>query len=386
MYYDPGRTGLQLVVSPAGSQWWQQRLTIKGKRCDLGLGSVQYVTLTEARAKAAENKRVARTGGDPRPSPVANPDAPLTFTQAAEAFLASKLEEFGSDKHKLQWRTSLEQFAFPIIGKTAVRDIGVGEILRVLEPHWLERTETASRLRGRIEAVLAWARVKGHATGDNPARWKGNLDAILPKPTKVAESGNWPALSLGDAAQWFRALQMREGMAARVLEFLTLTAARSGEVRGMTWEEVDLEARLWTIPAERMKAGREHRVPLTDEALAILKAQTPLNGSPYVFWATRGGMLSDMTISAVMRRMHESEVKAGRPGWIDPRSKKAAVPHGIRSTFRDWAAEHSEFPRDMAEIALAHRIGSDVERAYRRGDMLEKRRAMMREWGAFIRA
>ena len=247
---------------------------------------------------------------------------------------------------------------------------------------------------GRLEAMLSLATMAGYREGDNPARWAGNLSELLPKTGNVAVNGNHPAVSLADLPRWWADLQNREGMAARALQFLTLTAARSGEVRGMTWDEVDLEARLWTVPAERMKMSREHRVPLTDEAVAILRALPRMEGSPFVFFAPRGGMLSDMTISAVMRRIQDAEVKrlsevdreAGRKpssaprGYLDPRSKRPAVPHGLRSTFRDWVAEHTSYPGEMAEVALAHKIPNAVEAAYRRGDQLEKRREMMDDW------
>jgi integrase len=257
--------------------------------------------------------------------------------------------------------------------------IEVRDVLRALQPIWTEKTETASRLRGRIENVLSWATVAGHRSGDNPARWRGNLSELLPKPTKVAKVTHHPTLALTDAAAWMADLRKRDGIATRALEFVALTAARSGEVRGATWDEIDLEARLWTIPANRMKAGKEHRVPLTDEAVQLLKALPRFVDSPYAFPAARGGMLSDMGLSACMRRI--SEAKPG--AYLDPRSKRPAVPHGLRSTFRDWAAERG-FDRDMAEVALAHTVGSDVERAYRRGDMLERRRAMMAEWASFL--
>ena len=352
---------------------------------------------------ALENRRTARAGGDPLAAKRDLAAIP-TFAEAVDRFLASKLAEFRNDKHRAQWRSTLNTYAGPVLGNMHVSDVTLPDVLRVLEPIWRDKTETASRLRGRIEAVLSWARVAGHRTGDNPARWKGNLDAMLPKPGKVAKADNHPALALEDAAGWFAALGRREGMAARAVEFLALTAARSGEVRGALWPELDLEAALWTIPAGRMKAGREHRVPLTAEVVALIRSlpkMTDAEGEeePFVFFAPRGGILSDMSLSAVMRRMQEAEAKrldeadraAGRKppeaprGFVDPRSGRPAVPHGLRSTFRDWAAERTEFPREMAEIALAHNVGSEVERAYRRGDMLERRRGMMAAWGRFLR-
>jgi integrase len=278
-----------------------------------------------------------------------------------------------------------------------VDTITTQDVLRVLQPMWTGKTETASRLRGRIEAVLSWATVSGHRAGDNPARWGGNLKELLPAPGKISKEENHPALALADVARWWRDLQTRDGMAAKALAFLTLTWARSGEIRGAEWDEIDMERGIWTIPASRMKAGREHRVALSGAALDILRSLPRFEGNPLVFPAARGGMLSDMTLSAVMRRMQETEAQrldeadkaAGRRptgaprGWIDPRSKRPAVPHGWRSVARDWAAEQG-FDRDLAEIALAHVVGSDVERAYRRGDMLDRRRAMAEAWARFL--
>ncbi|TNC45936.1 DUF4102 domain-containing protein [Rubellimicrobium rubrum] len=398
---EPGRYadghGLYLFVDRTGAKRWVQRLVIQGRRSDLGLGPVSLVTLAEARVLAEANRRLARSGGDPLHEKREAREV-LTFAQAVERYLEKKRAEFRSDKHRKQWRATLDSYAGPVIGPKRVADITRQDILRVLEPIWETKTETASRLRGRIEAVLSWATVAGHRQGDNPARWAGNLSELLPKPGKVAVKGNHPALAFSDLPRWWVDLQTREGMAARALQVLTLTAARSGEVRGMTWDEVDLDAKLWTVPAARMKMARDHRVPLTDGAVAILRALPRLEGSHYVFFAPRGGMLSDMTISAVMRRMQESEEKrlaeqdrkAGRKPstgprvYLDPRSKRPAVPHGLRSTFRDWVSEHTSYPGEMAEVALAHKISNAVEAAYRRGDQLEKRRGMMEDWGAAL--
>jgi integrase len=389
--------GLFLRVRPNGAKQWVQRITIRGKRSEIGLGSPPAIPLAVARKMALEHRGKAMLGGDPL-ADRRKAASVLTFEQAAEHYLANKLNEFRNEKHRKQWSSTLDTYAKPVLGSKRVSEITMQDVLRVLEPIWQTKTETAKRLRGRIENVLSWAAVAGHRTGDNPAKWKGNLAEILPKPSKVTKGGNQPALALGDVQDWWRSLAKREGMAAQALQFLTLTAARSGEVRGMTWDELDLgpdggsgvrplatpaTTATWTIPAARMKAEREHRVPLTPQAVAILRALPRMKDSPYVFFAPRGGMLSDMSISAVMRRMQESEIGSGRTGFLDPRSKRAAVPHGLRSTFRQWAAEQG-FPRDMAEIALAHFIGSDVERAYQRSDMLERRRAMMEAWACFL--
>lgn len=397
---EPGKyfdgQGLILRVQPNGAKQWVQRIVIRGKRCEIGMGSPPAISLAIARKLALENRGAAMMGRDPVQER-RDARAGLTFAAAVERYLAAKLDEFRNEKHKSQWLSTLNTFALPTLGPKLVAEITLQDVLRVLEPIWQTKTETASRLRGRIEAVLSWAAVAGHRTGDNPARWKGNLSEILPKPGKVAKADNQPALALGDVPRWWAELARRDGMAARALEFLTLTAARSGEVRGMAWDELDFAgmdfdatplatlatSATWAIPAARMKMGRAHRVPLTLEAVAILKS-LPRSESPYVFFAQRDGALSDMTLSAVMRRMQETEEKAGRAGYLDPVNKRPAVPHGLRSTFRQWTAERG-FPRDMAELALAHHIGNEVERAYQRADLLERRRAMMAAWAAFLR-
>ncbi|MCC0071098.1 MAG: integrase arm-type DNA-binding domain-containing protein [Rhodobacteraceae bacterium] len=412
-YHDGGGTGLYLRVEPNGSRFWVQRIMVNDRRREIGLGSPPLVSLATARRKATANKQTVIEGGDPLAEKRKGRDG-LTFAEAVDRYLAKKSAEFRNDKHRKQWRATLDTYAKRVLGQMKVQAIEVRDVLRVLEPIWNDKTETASRLRGRIEAVLNWATVAGHRAGDNPARWGGNLKELLPKPSKVAKTDNQPALALGDVARWWKSLAEREGMAAKALQFLTLTAARSGEVRGMTWGEIEIAGRdntdtadrtpgakrakranpaaVWIIPASRMKAGREHRVPLSAEAVAILREVSggcdgddwckPEAGA-LVFPAPRGGELSDMTLSAVMRRMQEAEVKAGRPGFVDPRNKRPAVPHGLRSTFRDWAAERG-YERDMAEIALAHNVGSEVERAYRRSDMLERRRVMSEAWASFV--
>src|SRR6056297_1799592 len=371
-----GVDGLLLQVTPTGARSWLLRATVKGKRRQIGLGAYPDVTLAQARERARGVKDMIWQGIDPLAE-----KRRLTFAQAMEKTLEARTAEFRNEKHKKQWRSTLDNYAVPVLGNMAVQDIGVADVLRVLEPIWREKTVTAKRLRGRIEAVLSWATVGGHRTGDNPARWRGNLDAVLPKPGKVAKVRHNPALSLTDVPDWFTDLRKRDGMATRALEFVAMTAARSGEVRGATWDEIDIEAGMWIIPAERMKAGKEHRVPLTQEAIALLKDLPRMEGSPYVFPAARGGALSDMALSACMRRIND----ARQGGYLDRRSGRPAVPHGLRSTFRDWAAERTDYPREMAEIALAHTVGSTVERAYLRADMVEKRRTMMAEWNSFLR-
>lgn len=386
-----GVPGLHLQITPSGARSWILRATVGTLRRDIGLGGFPAVTLAQAREKAREARAQIEGGVDPvearkaaKAALAAAQSRGLTFDAATKTYLETKLEGFKNAKHRQQWENTLATYAQPQIGKMLVQDIETQDVLRVLKPIWSDKTETASRVRGRIEAVLSWATVSGHRKGDNPARWAGNLKELLPAASKVANEEHHPAIQITDATRWFEALRSRDGTGARALEFLAMTGLRSGEVRGARWDEIDLDAGLWIIPAVRMKMKVEHRVPLPTEAITLLKALPRMEGNPLVFPAVRGGELSDMTLSAVMKRMHEADVAADGPGFVDRVSKRAAVPHGLRSTFRDWVAELTNFPADMAEVALAHKISNAVEAAYRRGDMIEKRRAMMAAWVEFL--
>jgi integrase len=386
-----GVPGLHLQISPNSGRSWVLRTKVGTLRRDIGLGGFPGVTLSQARDKARDARAKIEAGVDPveerktaRAALVASQARSLTFADAVDRCLATKLDAFKNPKHRQQWENTLATYAVPELGKMLVQDIAIQDVLRVLQPIWADKTETASRLRGRIEAVLSWATVAGHRTGDNPARWAGNLKELLPAPSKIKNVENQPAISLDDAPHWFAALQTRDGFGARALELLALTGLRSKEVRGAVWEEFDLDKALWVIPAVRMKMGKEHRVPLSARAMALLKALPRLEGNPLVFPAARGGQLSDMTLSATMKRMYQADVAAGGAGFIDGVSKRPAVPHGLRSTFRDWAAELTTYPGDMAEVAIAHKISNAVEAAYRRGDMIEKRRRMMEDWGDYL--
>lgn len=368
-----GVAGLYLQVLPSGSRSWILRASIGGKRRDIGLGGFSTVTLAQAREKAREDRDKIARGIDPvaertaaRSALTARQSAETTFDECARQFIEAKSAEWRNSKHVQQWQNTLDAYASPVIGSLHVGDIELSHIVKILTPIWTKKTETASRLRGRIESVLDWATVRGLRKGDNPARWRGHLDKLLPKPSKVKKVEHHTALAIDELGAFMKKLQAREGMSARALEFLILTAARSGEVRGATWNEIDLDAGIWTVPAERMKAGREHRVPLCRRTVDLLNELPRIDASPLVFPAPRGGELSDMSLVAVMRRM-----------------KSDAVPHGFRSTFRDWAAERTNYPREVAEIALAHTIESKVEAAYRRGDLFGKRRRMMEEWARF---
>lgn len=386
-----GVPGLHMQLTPKRGRSWVLRAKVGAARRDIGLGGFPAVTLSQARDKARDAREKISQGIDPieerkaaKAALAAAQRRGLTFADATDKYLAAKLDAFSNPKHRQQWRNTLESYAKPELGKMLVQDIVVQDVLRVLEPMWWNKTETASRLRGRIEAVLSWATVAGHRTGDNPARWAGNLKELLPAPSKVAPEENQPAMQIEDAPRWFAALRAREGLGARALELLTMTALRSKEIRGARWDEINLEQALWIIPAARMKMKKEHRVPLPAEAVALLQALPRLSDNPLVFPAARGGQLSDMTLSAAMKRMHKTDIEAGGVGFVDRTSKRPAVPHGLRSTFRDWVAERTTYPGDMAEVALAHKISNAVEASYRRGDMVEKRRKMMGDWAGFI--
>ena len=390
-----GVPGLHLQVTPSKARSWILRMTVGARRRDIGLGPYPSVTLAMARDKAREAREKVTSGIDPveerkaaKAALIAAQRRGLTFKMAVDACLATKLDEFKNEKHRQQWRSTLETYAVPELGMMLVDEITAGDVLRVLAPIWQTKTETASRLRGRIEAVMSWATAAGHRSGDNPARWAGNLKELLPAPSKLAKEDNHPAVALEDAARWFADLRQRDGFGARALEFVVLTAARSGEVRGATWDEIDLDRGMWSVPAARMKSGREHRIPLSPRAIALLEDLPRLQDNPLVFPGARGSQMSDMTLSATMKRIHEAAVKAGggdeAAGYLDPRSKRPAVPHGLRSTFKDWAVEKTHFPNEMSEIAISHSVGSKVEAAYRRGDMLEKRRQMMVAWASFL--
>lgn len=386
-----GVSGLLMQITPNGGRTWLLRVSVGGKRREIGLGGFPDVTLAQARERARETKDQIRRGVDPveerkaaRAALAAARRRGLTFADAADKCLTAKLDAFKNAKHRQQWENTLQTYAMPELGPLLVDEITVQDVLRVLEPIWQTKTETATRLRGRIETVLSWATVAGHRTGDNPARWAGNLKELLPAASKVAKQSNHPAVQIGDAPRWFAAIREREGMGARALEFAALTASRSQEVRGARWDEIDLEAGMWVIPAVRMKMEREHRVPLPPEAVALLEALPRFKDNPLVFPAPRGGEMSDMTLSAAMKRLHAADLVDGGPGFVDRVSKRPAVPHGLRSTFRDWVAERTHFPGDMAEVALAHKVGNAVEASYRRGDMVEKRRTMMAAWADYL--
>ena len=303
----------------------------------------------------------------------------MTFKQAAEKYIAANESGWKSSKHAAQWVATLETYAHPKIGKLPVSTIETAHVVSIIEPIWANRTETASRLRGRIESILDWATVRGYRKGENPARWRGHLDKMLPARNKVQKVTHHPALDYRQIASFVSALRTVEGMGARALEFAILTAARSGEVRGAIWQEIDRDARTWIVPAERMKAAREHVIPLSDAALTLLDNLPRLPECELIFPNSANDPLSDMTLTAVIRRMDKNDRASGGGGCTD-RNGKVITAHGFRSTFRDWAGETTAFPREVIEHALAHRIADKAEAAYQRGTLLDKRRRLMGEW------
>jgi integrase len=379
-----GVTGLAVNVIKSGSRSWVLRYQVGGKRRDMGLGGYPDVTLAQAKERARVARSLLAQGLDPiehsraaRSKMISERATALTFSQAADQYIETHESTWRNAKHAQQWRNTIAAYATPAMGKVLVRDVDLPQVLSVLEPIWKTKTETASRLRGRLESVLDWATARGYRSGPNPARWKGLLDKLLPAPGKIAKTDHHRALPFADLPAFMKLLAVQDGLGARALEFTILTACRSGEVRGAKWDEFDLDAGIWTVPESRMKAGKEHRVPLSDAAMVIVRTQKEYAFCEYVFPSSHrarnseseGAPLSDMTLSAVLRRM-----------------KVAAVPHGFRSTFRDWCAEVTDYPRDVAEMALAHAIGNKVEAAYRRGDLFEKRKQLMQDWANFAQS
>ncbi len=365
--------GLYLDIKQVGTKSWIFRYTIGGKRREMGLGGYPTVSLARARKLAETHRSDLLDGVDPIRAREANRMQRRripSFGEVADEFIASHGAGWRNAKHRWQWTATLAQYAAPLRQKP-VDTIEVADVLAVLKPIWSVKQETASRLRGRIEAILDAAKAQGFRIGENPAAWRGNLKHLLPPRRKLAR-GHHAAMPFSKVADFIALLHERGGMAALAIEFVILTAGRSGEILGARWREFDLGSRVWTIPANRMKAGREHRVPLSKRALMILEAAQLFRRDDdleaYVFPGAREGRpMSDMTLTMTLRRM-----------------KINATVHGFRSSFRDWAGEVSSFPRDIAEAALAHILSDKTEAAYRRGDALEKRRAMMEEWAGFV--
>lgn len=366
-----GVAGLYLQVTANGGKTWILRAKVGNQRRDIGLGGFPSVTLAQAREKAREMREDIAQGLDPVAKRKEAQDALraaqaryLTFEDAARRYHQEKATEFRSEKHRQDWVRSLEMYAFPMIGTRSVDGVSTADVLEVLNPIWHTKTETATRVRQRMESVFSWAIAAGRRSADNPAKWDGKLKHQLANPSKITSRTKQRALPWQELPGFMASLHQIQGMGARALEFAILTAARSGEVRFATWDEIDFNAKVWTVPAERIKAGKEHKVPLSDAAINLLKG---LPGtSEYVFTNTKGNPLSDMTLSAVLKRMDVN-----------------AVPHGFRSTFKDWARSCTNYADEVSELALAH-VSSDATRAaYARDALLPLRKRLMQEWSTY---
>lgn len=391
-YYGDGG-GLWLQISVYGTKSWVFRFKspLTGRPREMGLGDIRTYSLADARLRAIEARRLVDDGRDPieerkqsRRQVLEDASRVKTFKECAVAYIDAHSAGWKNDKHQQQWKSTLETYAYPVFGDHPISSIGTAQILEILEPIWAKKNETASRLRGRLESVLSWAKVRGYRTGDNPAVWKGHLENLLARPSKVAKVTNQPALPFAQIPKFMEHLRTMHGLAPRALELTILTAARSGEIRGAEWREFDFEAKVWTIPSGRMKAEKEHRIPLSDAAMDLLKGLPRLAGSDLLFPGNNNQPLSDATLNAVIRRMHASKLKTNESGYIDPSSDRVCVPHGFRSSFRDWAGETTSFPREVIEHALAHQLKDKAEAAYARGTLFDKRRLLMDAWALYL--
>lgn len=399
--------GLMLIVRASGRKSWILRYMLAGRRRDMGLGSYPQISLKDARALAFKQRELLARGIDPldvrheetllqKQAVQAEISMSVPFKEVAEEYLAAHRIKWKAKPGKpspteLQWRSSLEMYVYPHIGHKATSDITIDDIMLVLKPIWTEKTETASRVRNRIELILDAAKSRGLRSGENPARWRGHLSLLLPERTKVRKVVNHPSLPWKRLHSFMTALCSAADLSALALRFTILTATRTSEVLGAEWSEIDLNERVWSIPAERMKATKDHRVPLAPQVVDLLlhiKHVTSqidvMYGSRYVFPSMKQGThLGNMSMLMKIRGMDETSLAKGGEGWRDPRGR-VVVPHGFRSTFRDWAAEETHYPREVIEMCLAHTVAKGAEAAYWRGDLLEKRRLLMNDWANFV--
>jgi len=379
MHADGGGLYLQVTEGTSGGlrKSWVFRWGEDGRDRYHGLGPLHTVTLAEAREKARDCRKLRLDGVDPIEHRNAQRLAirlekakALTFDECRDRYVATHRAGWRSPKHASEWTTTLSTYITPVLGNLPVQNIDVALMMKAIEPIWNKIPDTANRIRVRVERILDWAKVRGFRTGENPARWKGHLDKLLPAKSKVRKPGHHAALPYAQVGAFLTELRARDGVTPRALEFAILTAARSGEVLGARWDEFDLRARLWTIPAARMKAGREHRVPLSDAACDVLMRMAKVQESDFVFPGTRRAQIGNMAFHNMFERMGREDLTV----------------HGFRSTFRDWAAEQTSFPGEVAEMALAHAVSDKTEAAYRRGDMFEKRRQLMDAWAEYCGA
>jgi integrase len=384
-----GCDGLMIQVTPT-ARTWVLRYRIGDRRRNMGLGGYPTVSLADARRLGLLAREKLRNGIDPleekhaaRAALVASLARGLTFDQCADKYIEAHRASWRNDKHQQQWTNTIAAYASPIFGKLPIAQVNTPLVLKCLEPIWSEKNETAMRLRGRLEKVFGWATTAGYRTGDNPARWEGHLQNLLANISRKGRTVNRPALHYEEIGAFMADLREREGVSARALELAILCSSRSIEVRGAKWSEFDLKAKTWTVPADRMKAKVEHQVPLSDAAVKLIDALPRDRKQELLFVNTKGTMLSDAALNTVIDRMNIDRKDAGLPEWQDRKQGRAVVPHGFRSTFRMWAAEVTNYPRDVAEHALAHRLPDAVEAAYQRGTLFGKRCKMMAEWANY---
>lgn len=378
-YAAGGVPGLYLYIE-GGSKHWVLRFNLAGKRRRFGLGAYPAITLAQARETARQARQLIAQGVDPiderrQAQNVHKLESvqAVTFEQAALGYIADNEAGWKNAKHRQQWENTLSTYAFKVIGHLPVAEVGQEHVIQILNPIWRIKTDTAKRLRGRIEKVLNWAKARGYRTGDNPARWEGHLDQILPNPAKVKKRRHHPAVPYKEVPQAVQRIAATPGRAAQALIFTLLTAARSVETFGAKWSEFDFESHLWTVPAERMKSGRAHRVPLSAQVLELLEKMPRFTDTELVFPGRKMGRpLSNMSMINVMRRLKLKDDKG-----------VTAVPHGFRSSFRSWAADCTDAQREVAEMALAHVVEDDTEASYWRSDVLQKRRALMQQWADY---
>ena len=380
-----GVAGLRKQVHKSGSSSWILRTTVAGKSREIGIGSVATVSLKAARERARELRVMIEQGRDP----IAEKQKALsnlrhrevfkkTFDDAAAAYIASVEKQWHNPKSRAQWKSSLKAYVSPVIGHRRCSEITTTDIVGILDPIWRNKTETATRIRGRIEKILSYAKTRGFCSGENPARYRGHLDTLLPSPEKLKKVKHQPALDYEQLPEFMKVLRQVDSIASRCLEFSILTACRPGEARGMNWSEINFEKERWTIPSSRMKAGKEHVVPLSSRCCAILDDLPRRTDSSFVFAAVRGGQLSDATVGKVIRSINEDARSLGLLGFVDRyQDNRDIVPHGFRSTFRDWAAESTSFPKEVIEHCLAHQLRDKAEAAYQRKTSLPKRIKLM---------
>jgi integrase len=390
-YADGG--GLYLRVKDTGTKSWIFRFTIDGERKQMGLGSLGSVSAIDARAKIVELNRMVAKGINPiqaqaeeKSKRIAESNAVvINFMKVARDYIAAHRSSWKSEKHVQQWENTLVTYVDPVFKDTPIDKIDIDLVLKALSPIWAIKSETASRVRGRIEKVLSYAKGMKYRTGENPAIWRGNLDTLLPANSKVKRTKHQPSLPYKHMAAFMSELRLRQGIAPRALEFAILTASRSGAVRQATWSEFDLDNKIWDVPASHMKGNREHRVPLSQAAINLLNGLPKMAFTNLVFPSPRkeDHPLSDDTLKMSIELINRDRVKRELPIWSDPVYNKEIVPHGFRSTFRDWAAETTSYPHELQEIALAHTQDDKTEAAYRRGDMLIKRQQLMDDWARF---